>query len=308
MPWFRLYVEMPTDRKVRRLKPEHRWLWVCLMALARTSPVPGELMISDDEPCSIEDISDFAGLPESTVKRGIKYIAELGMIEQNESKTCWKLPAWQQRQYPSDSSTDRVRAHRNRRDPGDSAVDGTLQTRSMKRSIDVPVTVLETRQKTETETDTETIPYAPSAETEEIEPWQHHENQAPTPERSARIREPKEPTPEANESTDRTSTRSISDSTNSTPKSTGSRSSSSNRSHPTTPPGTPHEPTKANSTSPAPEHSTDDHTHQESTSSASQNETSTEPTSDSEPYENPDPLEDLYEQNTGQTWIDPGVF
>lgn len=159
MPWLRLYVEMPTDRKIRRLKPEHRWLWVCLMALARTSPVPGELMISETEPCSIEDIADFAALSETSVKRGLNHIAELGMIVKNESKTCWKLPAWQQRQYPSDSSTDRVRAHRNRRETGVSAPDETFQTRSMERFRNVSETAEGTRQKTETET--EVPPNAP---------------------------------------------------------------------------------------------------------------------------------------------------
>lgn len=114
MPWLRLYSAMPTDRKIRRLTPEHRWLWVCVLCLARQSPIPGWLLIAEGEPCHPDDLSDFAGLPARSVARGLDHMATLGMIARDDVENCWTVPNWDSRQFTSDTSTDRVRAHRDR--------------------------------------------------------------------------------------------------------------------------------------------------------------------------------------------------
>ena len=141
MPWFRLYTEMPTDRKVRRLKPEHRWLWVCILCLARQSPTPGTLLISDDEPCTLTDIADFAGLSETSTDRGVGHLARLGMIEGGDP---WNVSNWDTRQFQSDTSTDRVRSHRKRSKQPSGNDDETLHRRSGNGRGNAPETETET--------------------------------------------------------------------------------------------------------------------------------------------------------------------
>jgi biotin operon repressor len=148
MPWFRFYVETPSDRKVRRLKPEHRWLWVCVLCLARQSPTPGALLIAADEPASPDDLADLAGLPVASVRKGLTHLRQLGMIEKC-SENGWELvAAWNTRQYASDTSTDRVRAYRTRANPRSSNGVGTFQERSSNGGGNAP--------ETETETDNPT--------------------------------------------------------------------------------------------------------------------------------------------------------
>lgn len=130
MPWFRFYAEAPSDRKVRRLKrPEQKWVWVCCLCLARQSPLPGFLLISDREPVTLEDLADLAGMPEPAVSKAVAAMQSVGLIERDDMLGAWFIPSWDSRQYPSDTSTDRVRAHRER-------TEGT----GMKRSKPVPET------------------------------------------------------------------------------------------------------------------------------------------------------------------------
>ena len=57
-PWFRFYVEALSDRKLRRLTPAQRWLWVAVLGAARQSPIPGHLMVSEREPMDAHDLAD----------------------------------------------------------------------------------------------------------------------------------------------------------------------------------------------------------------------------------------------------------
>lgn len=138
MPWFRFYVEAPTDRKIRRLKPEHRWVWVCVLCAARTSPTTGELWVAPGEPMHIDDLADLASVPVKTAAAAIAHMADLGLIN---GDTPWTVPAWADRQFESDSSTERVRASRQRR----SNDVGTLQRRSSNARSNAPETETENR-------------------------------------------------------------------------------------------------------------------------------------------------------------------
>lgn len=150
MPWFRFYAEAPSDRKVRRLKrPDHKWVWVCCLCLARQSPLPGFLLISERESVTVNDLADLAGMAEPAVTKAIAAMQQIGLLARDDMLGAWFIPAWDSRQYPSDTSTDRVRAHRQR-------TNGT----PMKRSKPVPETAEETgrnggRNAPETETETE---------------------------------------------------------------------------------------------------------------------------------------------------------
>jgi hypothetical protein len=122
-PWFRWYVAGCWDTKVRRLTPEQKWLWIVVLSLARESSTPGQLILSNGEPCVIFDLADWAGMDEAATEKGINRMLELGMVGRDPlSMNCLYVPAWDERQFESDSSTERVRKHRERA----SNVSGTL--------------------------------------------------------------------------------------------------------------------------------------------------------------------------------------
>lgn len=137
-PWFRLYVEMIWDRKVRRLKVAHRWLWVVLLACAKSSPTPGVLLLTDNTPMTEDDIADAAAMKPGDVSAGIGVLATLGLIDVDRNVDAWCIPRWNERQFESDTSTDRTEKHR-----------------SNERSSNGDVTPPETEADTESETDTE---------------------------------------------------------------------------------------------------------------------------------------------------------
>ena len=128
MPWFRFYVEAPADRKVRRMKPEHRWVWVCVLCAARSSPTPGELWVAPGDPMTVDDLADLAGVPPKVAAAAVAHMVRLGMVAGSEP---WTVPAWGDRQYESDSSTERVKKHRAKQAGNDvGTVDGTFHGRS----------------------------------------------------------------------------------------------------------------------------------------------------------------------------------
>ena len=141
-PWFRFYTEALSDRKLRRLRPEHRWLWVAVLGTARMSRTPGALYVGELDPMSAEDLADIAALPVKDVRSGMAAFVESGMLNV-DPQGAWVVARWNDRQFESDLSTERTQKHR-----------------SKERSIDVPGTVIEQPkeqpQKTETEADTET--------------------------------------------------------------------------------------------------------------------------------------------------------
>lgn len=113
-PWFRFYVEAVYDRKLRRQEPAHRWLWVAMLAVARESPEPGTLLLSDADPetgpVHVDDLADVAALDRDVVERGIKEFERLGMIEVVDGTM--RISNWGARQFESDDVTSRTRKHR----------------------------------------------------------------------------------------------------------------------------------------------------------------------------------------------------
>lgn len=133
-PWFRFYSEAISDPKIRRLKPEQRWLWVAVLALARQSPEPGLLLLTADQPLGAAEVADAAALPLKATTAGLAELVNLGLLERDGD--VWSVRKWAERQYESDTSTERVKKFRQR---------------SMKRSIgvtgDVSVTPPDTEEK-----------------------------------------------------------------------------------------------------------------------------------------------------------------
>lgn len=144
MPWFRFYCEAMQDRKLRRLPVVQRWTWVAVLCAARQSPQPGLLLVGADA-MNADDIADIAGVSVKDAQASLDAFAATGLIEDVDG--VWSVVSWGKRQYDSDSSTKRVRKHR----------DET----TMERPIDVPCNaqspLMERPQRTETETDTEPV-------------------------------------------------------------------------------------------------------------------------------------------------------
>lgn len=134
-PWFRFYVEACSDRKLRRLKPAQRWLWVSVLAAARQSPEPGVLFDGEiGEPMTDAGIADFAGMTPSDVTRTLPLFERAEMIDRHESGA-WHVTNFGRRQYESDVSTNRTRKHRSKERSGNvpTSVPGTFQERPSER-------------------------------------------------------------------------------------------------------------------------------------------------------------------------------
>jgi hypothetical protein len=141
-PWFRFYVEAMRDPKMRRLTPAQRWLWVAILSAARESCEPGRLVIAPGVPMTESDLADYAGMRRPEVMDGLAVMLELGMVV--EDVVTWVVPAWNDRQYESDNTTERTRKHR-----------------SKEQGRNVPTTPVGTPPETEAETDTENPPSRP---------------------------------------------------------------------------------------------------------------------------------------------------
>lgn len=140
-PWFRFYVEAVHDRKLRRLRPEYRWLFVACLAAARQSCEPGWLLVGEDDPMGWEDLSDFAGMPQRQVEQGTHALQKAGVIAYDAERQAWFVPNWSARQFESDDVTARTTKHR--------------KERSNDVPTNVPTTPVGTPPESETDTDTE---------------------------------------------------------------------------------------------------------------------------------------------------------
>lgn len=111
-PWFRFYVEAVNDRKLRRLPPETRWLFVACLAAARQSCIPGYLLVSERDPMDVDDLMDFAYMTRKQVTEGISSLLDAGVIDVDPDLGAWFLPSWNDRQFESDNSAERMAKHR----------------------------------------------------------------------------------------------------------------------------------------------------------------------------------------------------
>ena len=154
-PWFRVYVEAFADRKLRRLRPEHRWLFIACLGVARQSPEPGALLLAEGQPMDAHDLADYAALDVRVVKSGLKALCASGLLISETSSEylgdiLYRSPAFLSRQFESDDVTKRTRKHRLSRED---ASEGTFQRRSRERSGNGHGNVPETDTETDTDKD-----------------------------------------------------------------------------------------------------------------------------------------------------------
>jgi hypothetical protein len=112
-PWFRFYVEALTDPKLRRLSAEERWLWVVVLGLARQSPVPGWLLVTESIPMEPDDMSEMAGVTAAKVGKGLAKMVDLGLLIHDRSGA-YRVTKWDERQFESDDVAKRTAKHRSK--------------------------------------------------------------------------------------------------------------------------------------------------------------------------------------------------
>lgn len=139
MPWFRMYTDFLNDPKMITLAFEDQRHFIGLLALKGDGTL--------DNQCAPDLLNrivaqrlwvDFAIVGE--IK---KRLMAVGLIDEN-----WQPAAWDKRQMRSDSSTDRVRAHRNKAKQAGNG-DGTFQKRSS-NGLDTDTDTEEEKKKKQT--------------------------------------------------------------------------------------------------------------------------------------------------------------
>jgi hypothetical protein len=137
MEWFRFYSEMMHDRKIRRMTPEQRWVWVAVLSLASQSPVRGRLLMGHGIQLNSADIADEAAVPERVVVEALEVLQAFCMIHLENSVIV--VTKWEKRQFASDNATTRTSKHRDNTDRRSEDVPVNNGGTVLKRSEDVPV-------------------------------------------------------------------------------------------------------------------------------------------------------------------------
>jgi hypothetical protein len=150
MPWFRLYSEFIHDPKMRRMPIAHRYAFIVLLCLASEATVRGVISGLEDDDFAYElevEVEDWLSLK---AKFRVK-----GLIEIGEGNAVF-ISNWDERQFESDSSTERSRKHREKKKESQYLqkeetcnVAGTLQEREV---------LLQQRRSMYTDTDPDTDP------------------------------------------------------------------------------------------------------------------------------------------------------
>jgi hypothetical protein len=138
-PWFRFYVEAFPDRKIRRLTPTQRWIWVSIIGAARESPQPGHLLIAEGLAMTEDELAEYAGVKPREIGPALAAMRALGMVTDSPVGLV-KVTNFTRRQFESDDVTSRTKAHRER---------------SKEQRKNVPKNVRGNAPETETEAETE---------------------------------------------------------------------------------------------------------------------------------------------------------
>lgn len=130
LPWFRMYSDAVNDEKLRLLAFEDRWHFVALLCCKSK----GVLDDSNGD-MLMRKAAVLLGLSTRELSEVARRLSEVGLIEFDTLQPI----KWDERQYRSDSSTERVSAYRER------------MKQDKKRDCNVSVTVQDT--DTDTESD-----------------------------------------------------------------------------------------------------------------------------------------------------------
>ena len=105
MPWFRAYTEMIDDEKLRLLAFEDRWHFIALLCLK------GQGVIDEGGNLLMRKAAVKMGIDVRTLEEVARRLADVGLIDKDTLQPL----AWEQRQFQSDNSTERVRRFREKK-------------------------------------------------------------------------------------------------------------------------------------------------------------------------------------------------
>lgn len=134
LPWFRMYSEAVDDPKLKLLAYEDRWHFVAILCCK----CQGVLDRDDDEMVR-RMVAVKLGLDLRELDEVARRLSEVGLID----RETFQPIAWDERQFKSDNSTDRVRKYRERKQK--------QQRNEAKRYTNVS----ETAQEADTDTESE---------------------------------------------------------------------------------------------------------------------------------------------------------
>jgi len=142
MQWFRLYSRIVDDEKLRLLAFEDRWHFVALCCLRSSG-----LLLEPDSDLRTRKIAVKLGIQVRELEEISRRLREVGLVDEH------LIPCgWDELQYRSDNSTDRVQKYREKQ-----------RRNKVKRQGNVSVT----GQETEAETDKEESPNGDSSSDDE---------------------------------------------------------------------------------------------------------------------------------------------
>ncbi len=130
MPWFRVYAEIVDDAKLRLLAYEDRWHYVAILAIKCSGLLDQQI----DPGMLIRMVAVKLGVQPRELEAIAQRLSDALLID----RETFQPLGWDERQYRSDSSRDRTRAYRERR-------------QTAKRHCDVTVTAQDTDTDTEKE-------------------------------------------------------------------------------------------------------------------------------------------------------------
>jgi hypothetical protein len=155
-PWFRVYSEILSDRKLQRIRRmtglkriEVRGAWLTILAMANDSPERGCLFWAVGLPITEEDIADDLELDLDTTQKLLEAFRTMGMLHEEQGVTV--CTNWGYRQYESDSSTPRVQAYRARKKAEETEEPCNVTSPLQERFCNAPDTDTETEDTAETE-------------------------------------------------------------------------------------------------------------------------------------------------------------
>lgn len=119
-PWFRVYGDILSDRKLARVcaitkqpKVVIIGFWTVMLAMASESPERGQLLISEGLPITFDEIAHETGLPDEVCEAIIRAFISLNMIQVGDDT--YIVSNWDKRQFKSDNVNERVKQYRDRK-------------------------------------------------------------------------------------------------------------------------------------------------------------------------------------------------
>jgi hypothetical protein len=135
-PWFRVYHEIISDKKLRHIAMTTGQYfetilgtWITLLCLANDSPIRGMLLLADDMPVTDEEIQATISLPPDILNHIMELFVKLNMLV--KSGGCYEIVNWGDRQFDSDNSSARVKKYRDRRRAAGLPVAPTYKTKDV---------------------------------------------------------------------------------------------------------------------------------------------------------------------------------